>query len=143
MVQIIGIVQAMLHEPDLLLLDEPTGGLDPRAQITFARAVKDASSKGATVVISSHLLSSLEELCGQVAMLHNGNVLLSGTVDEIAGIRSCFTARIKGGEGLGRDEISARLKAAGLDADFVAPALKSLREVFLETAGGNLENSRG
>lgn len=79
----LGIVQAFQHEPELLILDEPTDGLDPLMQEAFYQLVRDAQAGGATLFISSHILAEVERMCGRIALLREGEVILVGAVDEV------------------------------------------------------------
>jgi ABC-2 type transport system ATP-binding protein len=79
------LAHALVHDPEVLLLDEPASGLDPRARIELRELLRELRSLGKTVVISSHILPELEELCTAVAIIDQGSVLASGTVDEIQG----------------------------------------------------------
>ena len=82
MVKRLGIAQAFLGHPEVILLDEPTAGLDPAA----ARQIRDLIKKlqeRATIVVSSHNLDEIQELCDHVAILDHGNLVLAGSVDEI------------------------------------------------------------
>lgn len=71
----VGIVQGLLHEPDLIILDEPTGGLDPLMQQRFFNIIKEANKKGATVFFSSHILGEVQELCNRVAIIKDGSII--------------------------------------------------------------------
>ena len=79
----IGIVQAFMHRPELLILDEPTAGLDPLLQAKFIQLVEAAASDGATVFLSSHVLSEVEVLAGRVGVLRNGKLVTVATMDEL------------------------------------------------------------
>ncbi len=70
----VGIVQALLHEPKLIIMDEPTGGLDPLMQQTFFQLLKEENRKGATILLSSHILSEVERLCSRVAIIKEGKI---------------------------------------------------------------------
>lgn len=83
MVQRIGLAQAVLHDPPVVLLDEPAGGLDPEGRLLLGRLIRDLAARGQTVVFSSHLLAQAEELCDQVAILGQGRLLASGTPVEL------------------------------------------------------------
>ncbi len=71
----VGIVQGLLHDPDLIILDEPTGGLDPLMQQKFFKIIKEENKKGATVFFSSHILGEVQELCNRVAIIRNGSII--------------------------------------------------------------------
>ncbi len=79
----IGLAQALLNDPDLVILDEPTAGLDPQG----TRQVKDLllalAARGKTVLLTSHLLADVEDVCRHVAILYNGRILARGTLDEL------------------------------------------------------------
>ena len=79
----IGLAQALLNDPDLVILDEPTAGLDPQG----TRQVKDLllalAARGKTILLTSHLLADVEDVCRQVAILFNGRILAQGTLDGL------------------------------------------------------------
>jgi ABC-type multidrug transport system ATPase subunit len=85
MLQRIGLAQAVVHDPPLVLLDEPAGGLDPAGRLALNRLVRDLAARGTTVVFSSHLLAQAEELCDRIALLGRGRLLLEGTPAKILG----------------------------------------------------------
>ncbi len=71
----VGIVQGLLHEPDLIILDEPTGGLDPLMQQKFFNLIREENKKGTTVFFSSHILGEVQELCNRVAIIRDGSII--------------------------------------------------------------------
>ncbi len=73
-----------LHDPRAILLDEPLTGLDPRAIRTMKETIQARAAAGAAVMVSSHLLSLVEDICTRVLMFHRGQVILSGRIDELA-----------------------------------------------------------
>ena len=79
------LAQALVHEPDLLILDEPMNGLDPMGRQEIAQILIDLSASGTSVLISSHLLAELESLCRNILILNWGRVLASGSQKEIRG----------------------------------------------------------
>lgn len=85
MLQRAGIAQAILHDPDLLVLDEPLTGLDPLARIHFRDLLLELRDKGTTIFFSSHELSEAELICDRVAILKNGSIVKLGSVEELAG----------------------------------------------------------
>jgi ABC-type multidrug transport system ATPase subunit len=87
MVQRIGLAQAVLHNPAVVLLDEPAGGLDPEGRLLLGRLIRDLAARGKAVVFSSHLLVQAEELCDQIAILGQGRLLVAGTPAELLGAR--------------------------------------------------------
>lgn len=71
----VGIVAALLHSPELLILDEPTGGLDPLVQHTFHEILREENKKGVTVFFSSHVLSEVQKICSRVAIIKEGELI--------------------------------------------------------------------
>jgi ABC-2 type transport system ATP-binding protein len=71
----VGIVQALLHEPKLLILDEPTGGLDPLMQQKFFELLREENKKGVTIFLSSHVLSEVQKICDRIAIIKEGKII--------------------------------------------------------------------
>lgn len=92
--QKLGIVQAFMHEPPLLVLDEPTSGLDPLVQREFLRLVTDARDRGQTVLLSSHVLSEIQQTADVVAVLSQGKVVAEG---DVASLRLGAIRRVRVG----------------------------------------------
>ena len=83
----LGIVLAFMHKPELLILDEPTGGLDPLNQQEFYRLVNETRDAGATIFLSSHILSEVEHVCDRVGIIREGRLVKVADLDEIHSIR--------------------------------------------------------
>ena len=83
MSQRLSIARVLLHDPKVLLLDEPASGLDPRARIEIRELLKELRRMGKTIIISSHILHELAELCNTVGIIEQGQLIFSGTVEEI------------------------------------------------------------
>ncbi len=77
------LASAIIHDPEVIFLDEPTAGLDPRAARTVKQLVKDMSNRGKTILISSHRLPVVEELCDRIGIIHNGQLIALGTISDI------------------------------------------------------------
>ncbi len=77
------LAHALVHDPQVLLLDEPASGLDPRARVELRELLRELRSLGKTILISSHILPELEELCTSVAIVDRGQVLAQGRVSDI------------------------------------------------------------
>lgn len=77
------LARALIHNPALLIMDEPTAGLDPRTRVEFRELVRDLREDGKTILISSHLLSDLSELCTDIGIIDQGRMILHGSIDEI------------------------------------------------------------
>jgi len=78
------LAHALVHDPPVLLLDEPASGLDPRARVELRELLRELRSLGKTIIISSHILPELEELCTSLAIVDHGKVIASGRVEDIA-----------------------------------------------------------
>ncbi len=94
MKQRLAIARVLLHNPKVLLLDEPASGLDPRARIEIRELLKELHRMGKTIIISSHILHELAELCSSVGIIEQGKILFSGPIAQILqqarlGMRLC------------------------------------------------------
>lgn len=83
MLQRLGLAQALLHQPKLLILDEPTDGLDPRARAEMRTVIRNLRQQGVTIFLNSHLLQEVELICDRVAILDRGRVRFCGRLDEV------------------------------------------------------------
>jgi ABC-2 type transport system ATP-binding protein len=163
--QRLGIAQALLGNPDLLILDEPANGLDPAGIREIRHLVRSlATERGIGVFVSSHLLAEVEQMCDRVAIIHRGRTLAAGPVSELLdekGGKHRFTVRppelaasvLRGIPGAGAvvedgDSVSVEiprgaiptavraLDAAGVEVFAVERPASTLEEVFLEVTGG-------
>jgi ABC-2 type transport system ATP-binding protein len=75
--------RALIHDPAVLILDEPAAGLDPRARIELRRMIRNLADRGKTILISSHILTELAEMCDAVGIIEQGQLLATGSVDDI------------------------------------------------------------
>lgn len=82
--QRIGLAQAILHAPDLLILDEPTNGLDPNQIIEIRNVIKEIG-KEKTVILSTHIMQEVEALCSRVILIHQGNIIQDSNIEEFKG----------------------------------------------------------
>ncbi len=87
----VGIVQGLLHSPDLIILDEPTLGLDPLMQQTFFELIKEENSRGATILMSSHILNEVQRICGRVAIIKEGRII---DVQKISALKESSVKRV-------------------------------------------------
>lgn len=85
MQQRLGLARVLIHDPSLLLLDEPASGLDPRARIEMMAILEELQRMGKTIIISSHILSELQTLCNRVAIIEKGTLIYSGPVSGVKG----------------------------------------------------------
>ena len=126
--QRLGIAQAMLGLPELLVLDEPTNGLDPPQIAEMREVLQRYAQTGRTVVVSSHLLAEVEQTCTHVVVMHRGRLVAAGSVAEIAGAGGMQLAVPDAGRA------TEVLAAAGIAAVAV-PARRALEDVFLDLIG--------
>lgn len=77
------LARALMHEPQILILDEPASGLDPRARVEMRDILKDLKSEGKTILISSHILPELAEICDEIGVLHEGKLIAQGNIQAI------------------------------------------------------------
>ena len=128
MKQRLAIAQAMLGLPELLVLDEPTIGLDPLQIAEMREVLRRYAATGRTVVISSHLLAEVEQTCSHVVVMHNGKLVAVGSVAEIARTGAIQLA-------VENPQLAQEvLRAAGVDSQTV-PARRSLEDIFIEMVG--------
>jgi ABC-2 type transport system ATP-binding protein len=83
MQQRLGLARVLIHDPKVLILDEPASGLDPRARIEIRELLRELKRMGKTIMISSHILSELEEICDHIGIIEHGRLVFSGTLEEI------------------------------------------------------------
>jgi ABC-2 type transport system ATP-binding protein len=94
MQQRLGLARVLIHDPKVLILDEPASGLDPRARIEIRELLLELKRMGKTIMISSHILSELEQICDQVGIIEGGRMIFDGTLDELRQ-RTCKSTRIQ------------------------------------------------
>jgi ABC-2 type transport system ATP-binding protein len=101
MQQRLGLARVLIHDPKVLILDEPASGLDPRARIEIKELLRELKKMGKTIMISSHILSELEEICDNVGIIEQGKLVFSGTMEEIRrkfGDHSRVKVRVSSGQ---------------------------------------------
>lgn len=128
------LAQAIVHDPELLILDEPTNGLDPAGRQEMLRLIRDLALKGIRIVLSSHLLPDVEAVCDQIAVMDTGRLVRSGFLADLLGQRSrAYEVRVKGDLERFLATLTARqlrheLRRQGLV--FVEPADDGTRGIF-------------
>ncbi len=85
MKQKLAIISAWMHQPRLILMDEPFVGLDPKASHTLKQMMRDLCDRGGAIFFSTHVLEVAEKLCDKVAIIKQGRLIRSGTMDEVKG----------------------------------------------------------
>ena len=147
MLQRLGLAQAMLHDPELLILDEPTDGVDPVGRSELRTLLQELKSEGKTIFINSHLLQEVELVCDRVAILDHGNLLRVGTLNEITDQREReIEFVVRGAENVLREVFSdativdwqrdasevTQIRVQGLDQTGVNGRIDALRSRQLE-----------
>jgi len=161
MKQRLGVAAALLKDPDLLILDEPTNGLDPQGMAEMRKLIRDIGQGERTVLISSHLLGEVEQICDRVGVISNGRLVRQSTVQELVGEEGVLVraqpvehaeevlVRAYGHESVSRQdgaivlkakpeasvEVNRALMAAGVGVSELRPFERSLEEVFFQLTG--------
>lgn len=162
MKQRLGIACALLGDPELVFLDEPTNGLDPQGMADVRNLIIELGKGERTVLVSSHLLGEVEQMCTRIGVIRKGKLVAEGTIDELRGkstlvIRAqpadqamavlaaeCGSDKVKvtddGAFGLSVDparaaELNRRLVQAGIDVSELHESERSLEDVFMELTG--------
>jgi ABC-2 type transport system ATP-binding protein len=144
MQQRLGIAQALIGDPELLILDEPTSALDPAGRHMVREVLEHLQTRGVTVLLNSHLLSEVELVCDRVAILLDGRVVAEGSPDDLIGSAGL---EIETDEGIERYPDAARAETPSIVASLVAqgrsvyavkPARRTLEQVYLEAVQGRI-----
>ncbi|MEM8867091.1 MAG: ABC transporter ATP-binding protein [Verrucomicrobiota bacterium] len=135
MLQRIGLAQALVHDPQLVILDEPTAGVDPIGSAAIAEIVRELKARGKTVLLSSHLLAQVEGLCDRVAILHRGELVREGRVDDLVEEKGVESLMVEGLTAEGRASVEAAIERAGGRLRRVEKPRQSLDALFLNEVG--------
>jgi ABC-2 type transport system ATP-binding protein len=161
MKQRLGVAAALLKEPELLILDEPTNGLDPQGVVEMRSLIRRLGTGSRTVLLSSHLLSEMEQVCDRVGIIRQGRLVREGTVDELRGepavtvratpldaarrslegmLGAAAVTTVDGTLRIATDperaaDINAALVQAHIRVSELRPAERSLEDVFLQVTG--------
>ena len=127
----IGLAQALINDPELILLDEPTSGLDPIGTREMKDLILKLRDQGKTVLMSSHLLADVQDVCDRIAILHQGELKELGRVDELLTVQDVVQLRAKGLSKEAEDEIRAVIARHGGELVGVEHPTLSLEELFL------------
>ncbi len=151
--QRLGLAAAMLGAPDLLILDEPTDGIDPVGRVEVRALLLEEKARGATLLLNSHLLSETERVCDRIGVLHDGQLKLEGSLDDVRRVTTVWTVCFAEGVSLdlvraagfldGRfqgdvDALNAALdevRAQGAKLVSLAPAARDLEQVLADVMG--------
>ncbi len=161
MKQRLGVAAALIKEPDLLILDEPTNGLDPQGMIDMRNLIVELGKGDRTVLVSSHLLGEVEQMCTRIGVIQQGKLVAEGTIDELRGAatltvradpvaqaqeiltRMLGAAAVSQGDGVlnlqvdpaRAAEINRELVTAGVAVSQLMAGQRSLEDVFIELTG--------
>ena len=134
MLQRIGLAQAMVGDPELLILDEPTAGVDPIGAVDIAAIIREVRDEGKTVLLCSHLLSQVETICDRAAIMVKGKLALEGSVESLTAATDSSSARIEGLSTEGRRQLETFAEEGHFD---LSTPRRSLEELFLELSKGD------
>src|SRR5713226_1527156 len=116
MTQRLGLARVLLHEPQVLLLDEPASGLDPRARIEMRGLIKELRNMGKTILLSSHILPELADICNKIGIIERGKLLFDGDVQAaIQKVRQRTRIDVMVGDGRNEEAQRVLLKESGVD----------------------------
>jgi ABC-2 type transport system ATP-binding protein len=163
MTQRLGLAAALIDEPDVLFLDEPTDGVDPVGRRHIRDLLLEARGRGTTIFINSHLLSEVERTCDRVCIIHNGRVVREGGIDELTRPGQRYKVRLAGAPAVDLDRLQIsgasiasvdghlevtveslealnalidRARAERLLIAEVAPLRSNLEDIFIDTVSG-------
>jgi ABC-2 type transport system ATP-binding protein len=128
----IGVAQALINDPELVLLDEPTSGLDPIGTREMKDLIIDLKHRGKTVIMSSHLLADVEDVCDRIAVLHQGELKELGRVEDLLRVTDITQIRARGLSSAAHEEIRAVLKRHGGEDIEIGNPTTTLEDLFLE-----------
>ncbi|MGY8695779.1 MAG: ATP-binding cassette domain-containing protein, partial [Verrucomicrobiia bacterium] len=138
MLQRIGLAQALIADPELLILDEPTAGVDPIGAADIASLIIGLKSEGKTILLCSHLLSQVEAICDRVAIMGRGRLLREGTIASLTENACQDSIRVDGLSQETRDRIESLANEQGAR---VSNPSRSLEDLFLELARDERDES--
>jgi ABC-2 type transport system ATP-binding protein len=132
MLQRIGLAQALVHDPQLVILDEPTAGVDPLGSAAIAEIIRELKRRGKTVLLCSHLLAQIEGLCDRVAILHRGKLVREGRVDDLVQEEDAESLVVQGLSAAGRAAVEKTIAEQGGQLCRVEKPRLSLDSFFLQ-----------
>jgi ABC-2 type transport system ATP-binding protein len=138
----LNLAAGVLHEPKLLILDEPTVGVDPQSRNHIFETVKELRTKGMTVLYTSHYMEEVEALCDRVAIMDHGKLVANGTIDELVSTHGGrgLEIEVEGDVEAARAAAVAAIEATGATVKKVAARRGNLEGVFLALTGKALRD---
>jgi ABC-2 type transport system ATP-binding protein len=132
MLQRIGLAQALVHDPKLLLLDEPTAGVDPIGSRDIRDLIHRLKEMGKTVMLSSHLLSQVQDVCDRIGVLNLGKMILEGDVNQLISDQRRLSITVQDLPETARSTVEAAVQTAGGKVVSVGHPQTTLESLFLE-----------
>jgi ABC-2 type transport system ATP-binding protein len=131
MLRRVGFCQALINDPEVLILDEPTSGLDPISSRQIKDLILELKQRGKTVLLSSHLLADVQDVCDHIAILHQGQTKVYGSVKDILVRRDSVSLTFAGLSDATRKKIEDLAHAEGARLTHAENTLETLEDVFL------------
>src|SRR5499433_3107340 len=141
MLQRIGLAQALIHDPRLVVLDEPTAGVDPAGSRVIRDLIMDLKSRGITVLLSSHLLAQAQEICDRIGILADGVLVREGGLQELIAIENQTELVIADASDELVQEIESCISRSNAKLLERRKSTTTLERLFLESTGGNDKGS--
>ena len=138
----IGLAQALINDPDLIFLDEPTSGLDPIGTRDVKNLIIDLGKRGKTVLLCSHLLADVEEVCDRIALLVRGNLKKLGDVKELLADKAALQFTAKNPPADAADRVKALVAQMGGTLEGVENPVETLEELFLKVVKEDKEEAK-
>jgi ABC-2 type transport system ATP-binding protein len=132
MLQRIGLAQAMIHDPKLLLLDEPTAGVDPIGSRDIRDLILRLKKMGKTVLLCSHLLEQVQEICDRISVLNLGKIILEGNVQQLISDQRRLSITVEDLPDAGRSRVEEAVRATGGKVVNIDHPQTTLESLFLE-----------
>ena len=135
MLQRIGLAQAMIHDPKLLLLDEPTAGVDPEGSIDIRNLIIKLKNMGKTVILCSHLLAQVQDVCDRISILRYGKMVLEGNVKDLLSKKDQFQFVAAGLSDKDKKDIEEIIARRGRLVSAANPT-STLEDLYMDSVGG-------
>jgi ABC-2 type transport system ATP-binding protein len=126
----VGLAQALLNDPELVILDEPTSGLDPIGTLEMKDLILRLKAVGKTVLLSSHQLADVEDVCDRVGILYRGRMEVEGAVDELLEVKDVFKLEARNVSESAQAEMVAVAERAGADEIRTGKQRSRLEDLF-------------
>lgn len=143
MLQRIGLAQAIVHDPRLIILDEPTAGVDPIGSASIAELIRELKERGKTILLCSHLLAQVEGICDRIAIMNRGKLILEGAVDHLLEREGMRQINVEGLSEPALEEVRQALARHGAKLREVSSPRIGLDELFLREVRREGVSDRG